>query len=235
MVKIIAHRGFSERYPENTVLALEKAVELGVDAVEFDVKSTADGVLCLLHDVTVDRTTDGRGVLAEMRWSEVSSLDAGRWKAPHFSGVRIPTLAEVLEVIPSGVEMNIHAWPEGRVTRGIIAQLKEKGKVDQAYIATSAEQIALVRELCPELRVCNMTHQREGDYLELSIRIHSDLVQFFAQDLTPELVQQAHQAGILVNVFYANDVETMYRFLNWGVDAILTDRPDLLLAARDKS
>ena len=113
--------------------------------------------------------------------------------------------------------------------------MKEKGKVDQAYIATSAEQIALVRELCPELRVCNMTHQREADYLELSIRIHSDLVQFFAQDLTPELVRQAHQAGILVNVFYANDVETMYRFLNWGVDAILTDRPDLLLAARDKS
>jgi len=235
MVKIIAHRGFSERYPENTVLALEKAVELGVDAVEFDVKSTADGVLCLLHDVTVDRTTNGRGALAEMRWSEVSLLDAGGWKAPHFSGVRIPTLAEVLEVIPPSVEMNIHAWPEERVTRGIIAQLKEKGKVDQAYIATSAEQIALVRELCPELRVCNMTHQREADYLELSIRIHSDLVQFFAQDLTPELVRQAHQAGILVNVFYANDVETMYRFLNWGVDAILTDRPDLLLAARDKS
>lgn len=231
MVAIIAHRGFSGVYPENTLLAFRQAIDLGVDAIEFDVKATKDGVICLLHDFTVDRTSDGHGAIAEMTWREITALDAGTWKGAKFAGNRIPTFEQALDTIPPAIEINIHALGVDHVTHSIVTALQQKGRIENVYLATQASQITLARTLCPQLRVCNMSPQRDPDYLDRSVQVQSDLVQFFAQDLTPGLVERAHAHGIKVNVFYANDVPTTNQFIKWGVDAILTDYPDVLLAA----
>jgi glycerophosphoryl diester phosphodiesterase len=100
---VIAHRGFSGRYPENTLKAFEEALKLPIDAVELDVRRTKDGVLVVIHDETVDRTTNGKGKVRDLTWSEIQKLDAGSWKGKEFAGERIPRLEEALQLINARV------------------------------------------------------------------------------------------------------------------------------------
>ena len=95
-IYVAAHRGWSEKYPENTMLAFRAAAELGVDQIELDVRCTADGELVVIHDATVDRTTNGHGAVADMTLSELRALDAGSWKGEEFAGANIPTLDEFI-------------------------------------------------------------------------------------------------------------------------------------------
>jgi len=96
---VVAHRGFSGRFPENTLRSFREALQLPIDAVELDVRRTKDGVLVVIHDPTVDRTTNGRGRVADLTWDELQRLDAGAWKGSEFVGERIPRLEEVLKLI----------------------------------------------------------------------------------------------------------------------------------------
>ncbi len=104
-IYVAAHRGWSERYPENTMLAYRKAAELGVDQIETDVRVTRDGELVVIHDATVDRTTNGHGRVEDLTLAELLALDAGSWKGEEFAGERIPTFAEFLEFAVSLPEM----------------------------------------------------------------------------------------------------------------------------------
>ena len=106
--RVIAHRGFSAIAPENTLVAIEKAIELGADMVEFDVTVTADGEVVVIHDETLGRTTDGRGKVMEKTLEELQRLDAGSWFAPEFAGESIPTLEQVLAPTFSADEL--HAY-----------------------------------------------------------------------------------------------------------------------------
>ena len=106
-VYVAAHRGWSEKYPENTMIAFEKAVELGVDQLETDIRMTKDGELVLLHDGKVDRTTNGTGKVCDMTLAEVRNLDAGSWKGEEFAGCQIPTLSEFLEFLQQYPEMTV--------------------------------------------------------------------------------------------------------------------------------
>lgn len=98
-MRVAAHRGFSEKYPENTMEAFRAAIEIGADEIETDVRVTADGELVLIHDETVNRTTDGEGKVCEMTLAELKKLDAGVKKGAEFAGARIPTLRELLELV----------------------------------------------------------------------------------------------------------------------------------------
>ncbi len=105
---ICAHRGAMETHPENTLAAFKEAVFLGAHMIEFDVRLTKDGHLVILHDETVDRTTNGMGKISELTLHEVKQLDAGSWKSEIFTGEKIPTLQEVLIVLPENIWLNIH-------------------------------------------------------------------------------------------------------------------------------
>ncbi|MBE6712160.1 MAG: hypothetical protein E7580_01425 [Ruminococcaceae bacterium] len=98
-IYVAAHRGWSKKYPENTMLAFRKALELGVDQLETDVRITRDGELVLIHDATVDRTTSGSGKVCDMTLAELQELDAGSWKDPAFAGERIPKFTDLLELV----------------------------------------------------------------------------------------------------------------------------------------
>lgn len=106
-VYVAAHRGWSEKYPENTMIAFEEAVKLGVDQLETDIRLTKDNELVLIHDGAVDRTTDGTGKVCDMTLAELRALDAGSWKGEQFKGCRIPTLMEFLEFLQNCPEMTI--------------------------------------------------------------------------------------------------------------------------------
>ena len=106
-IYVAAHRGWSEKYPENTMIAFEEAVKLGVDQLETDIRLTKDNELVLIHDAKVDRTTNGTGNVCEMTLAELRSLDAGSWKGEEFCGCRIPTLLEFLEFLQQYPEMTV--------------------------------------------------------------------------------------------------------------------------------
>ena len=102
MVANVAHRGASGDYPENTLLAFEKALEIGVDEIELDLHSTKDGHLVVMHDATVDRTTDGTGAIAELTLAEIKALDAGSSFDERFRDERVPTWEEALDLVQGG-------------------------------------------------------------------------------------------------------------------------------------
>ena len=106
-IYVAAHRGWSAKYPENTMAAYKAAAELGVDQIETDIRITADGELVLIHDATVDRTTNGTGLVREKTLAELRALDAGSWKGEEFAGLQIPTLKEFMDFIATLPEMTI--------------------------------------------------------------------------------------------------------------------------------
>ena len=123
-IYVAAHRGWSEKYPENTMIAYRKAAELGVDQIEIDVRESKDGHLVIMHDATVDRTTNGNGFVEELPLAQILELDAGSWKGEEFAGERVPTFAEFLEFAVSLPDMTFDI------------ELKEyptDGREEQAY------------------------------------------------------------------------------------------------------
>jgi glycerophosphoryl diester phosphodiesterase len=233
-VRVIAHRGFSGRYPENTIVAFQRAVETGTDEIEFDVKLTADREIVILHDANVDRTTDGTGDVADMNLSHIKSLDAGVRFNQKFKGTVIPTLEEVLESIPGNVELNVHAHTSSpELVTKTLKILMEQNRVDNAYLAINSEVIPAARSVYPRIKICNM--RRQGDrtgYIEETRKWGCERLQFYtpAYELTETLVKDAHAHGIFVNVFFADTEEIMRRYIEFGVDAILTNYPDVLIS-----
>ena len=155
-IYVAAHRGWSEKYPENTMIAYKKAAELGVDQIEIDVRVTKDGELVIIHDATVDRTTNGTGKVEDLTLAELRALDAGSWKGAEFAGQRIPTFAEFLEFAVTLPEMTydieLKEYPtDGReelsysVCDRVLSLLDENGLSERCVINTFRCAIIKIR------------------------------------------------------------------------------------------
>lgn len=243
MVNVIAHRGFSGLYPEHTEVAIRKALELGVDAIEFDVRLTRDGEFVVIHDDTVDRTSDGAGSVKEMTLKELKELDFGVWFDPAFSGQRILTLSELLDLISGRVRMNVHlkadSTDRAQLVEGVVEALVGRQLLEKAFIASDEETVRLVREVEPRLATCNLTTKPPETYIERSLAMGCTILQPRnrpnKERLERSFVEQAHRYGLEVNPFYADTPDEMRRLIACGVDGILTNRPDLLIQVRTSS
>lgn len=230
----IAHRGDPEHAPESTLPAFAAAVALGVDMVEFDVHRLADGTLVVMHDATVDRCTDGSGALAEMTLAEVRALDAGSWFAAEFAGTRVPTLAEALAAIPAPILLNLHlktvAEPSWGFEQSVLAEIEAADAVHRALIVHhDLPTLDRVRTLAPELRYCLLPDGPDGfAYIDRAAREGFDVLQPNRSMMSAEFCRAVHDAEMTANVFYADDADTMRRYIAWGIDGILTNRPCLL-------
>ena len=238
-VKVIAHRGASHARPENTLPAFTHAVELGTDLLGFDCRATADGHVVVMHDSTVDRTTDGSGPVGSLTLAEIQSLDAGAWFHETYAGTRVPTLPEVLELAKAsgvGLDVQIYATDDDResLTGTVVRALADHGFDERAFIAAEEEVVLLVKELDPTRPICNLTGQRTASSLEHNQEIGSLIVQAFARYVTDDFARRAHKMGIVVNVFYADHVTEMKRLIECGIDGILTNEPGLLLGLLDR-
>ncbi len=227
-----AHRGDNAAAPENTIPAIAAAVRMGAKQIEFDVRLSRDGRLVIMHDATVDRTTNGTGKVAELTFSGLRALDAGSWFGEAFAGTKVPTLEEVLAAIPKGVRMNVHLADVAGVAMQAASLLARMGRLDDAFLACTLEQAAEVRGAFPQLRICNMSRQG-GDlwkYVDLTIAAKAGFIQLrdgaggaIPQDLA-KAVEKLHRHGITVNYFGANDAVKIRALAAAGVDYILTDR-----------
>lgn len=243
--QLIAHRGGAGLAPENTMAAFRSAVEAwDADILEMDVRATADGHLVVIHDETVDRTTDGTGLLSEMTWADARRLDAGfRFRDPEGRrsfrgrGVRLPLFEEVLDafrdvrvvVEPKAAEA---AAPLVRAIRA--ADAEERVLIGAVFEATRADARGYTgpwgasREqvtrfwLLSHIGLAGRWYAPAADGFQLPERSGRVRV------VTPRLLRAARAANMPVYVWTVNDPADMRRLLRWGADGIMTDRPDLL-------
>ncbi|MCC6491134.1 MAG: glycerophosphodiester phosphodiesterase [Candidatus Hydrogenedentes bacterium] len=229
-----AHRGDQKSAPENTLPAFQLAVEKGAHQIEFDVQLSKDGVLVLMHDATVDRTTNGAGKVSDLTFDQLRALDAGSWFRVEFAGTRIPTLREALETITPPTLCNVHLKDTPGVAAATAKLLAEMGRLEQCFLACTVEQAQEARRVAPTIRICNMSRQ-EGNrdaYVQSTLAQQCAFIQLHKQnglEGLPEAVARLHAGGVKVNFFGAQDEPTIRALAAAGVDYILTDDLDLCL------
>jgi len=224
---ICAHRGASATHPENTIVAFQEAGRLGAQMIEFDLWLTKDGQPIVMHDASVDRTTDGKGKIASLTLAEIKRLDAGAKKGPQFKGARVPTLEEALDVMPKGVWLNIH-MKEGAALGKIVAEtLQRKGRADQVFLACTAEAAKAARQILPGIKICCMDRQygQVDKYVESAIAARADFIQLVGK-VPPnfgELVSKLKEHKIRINYFGITDPDGLRKLFSAGVDFPLVD------------
>lgn len=222
-----AHRGFSEAYPENTLLAFEKAIEAGADRIETDLALTKDGVVVLMHDNTVDRTTDGQGGVAAFTLEELKRLDAGSWKSPEFAGERVPTLAEALELTAGRAELNLEIKSNGRTRSSVRATIAaaaavilEHDALDRVVFSSfDYEALLRVREHLPEARLLLLDWDAPSEFGWLDVAIAQGFYGWSPRSeyLTFERAQHAKEAGLFIHTGAVSN-PNMPMWFEWGVD-----------------
>ncbi len=234
---VVAHRGFSGRFPENTLRSFREALQLPIDAVELDVRRTKDGVLVVIHDPTVDRTTNGRGRVADLTWDELQRLDAGAWKGSEFVGERIPRLEEVLKLIDGCVVVFVEIKEVG-TEADIVATLGRLDAFDWVKIGSFyPSAIATVRQLAPNLPCSLIGGAKVGEsnetfkaFVQEALRCGANSVTVNYPALTPERIRYCHQRGLFVGTWTVNNAELAEKMTAMGVDAIASDFPDIVLS-----
>jgi glycerophosphoryl diester phosphodiesterase len=249
-VLVFAHRGGQGLWPPNTLYAYERAVALGVDVLEMDIHATSDGVLVVRHDPSVEATTDGRGLIRELTLAEIKSLDAGyRWTADggqtypyRGQGITIPTLEEVLTAFPDA-PLNIDIKPrDASVVTPFYQLLRDYHKLDQVVVGSfHDDQLRRFRALCPQAATAaGVAETRRFFWLNLfflSFVYHAEATAFQIPEyagrlhvITPRFIRGAHARNMQVHVWTVNDLADMQRLIEWGVDGIMSDYPDRLMA-----
>ena len=232
-----AHRGFSGHYPENTLLAFSKAVELGVEIVEFDVRESSDGALVILHDALLDRTTEGSGPVNAFSLAELKCLNATYWRGPHDTGKRmpfpegeerIPTLEEALALLAGKVGLNIQVYTDSRTSLEKILRLylDYDLKASGFLMLKSFEEGEWIRAFSPDVAIC-IGEDRAN--LDRHLAFGVDYIQPTRDCLTDRYVQRLIESGLPANIFYANDPASISTLIGQRVPGIMSDRPDVLL------
>ena len=229
---LCAHRGASATHPENTLAAFREAIRLGAQMIEFDVYVTVDKELVIMHDPTVNRTTDGKGKISEMTLAEIKQLDAGVRKAPEFKGERVPTLKETLDIMPVNVWLNIHL-KEGKeagekVARAVVAA----NRIHQAFLACGVEAAQAAHAVEPRILICNMDRQGGSqEYVDRTLEVKAAFIQLagpVTQDL-PKYCRQLKDAGVHINYFGVDSAEEVRKMFAAGVDFPLVNDAGALM------
>jgi glycerophosphoryl diester phosphodiesterase len=244
---VYAHRGGAALRPENTIAAFDNGLAVGADGLELDVRLTRDGAVVVHHDDTLERTTSGRGRLGACTTDELRSVDAGYWFKPTDAGhdfpyrgigVCVPLLRDVLArypAIPLIIELKQNL-PE--LAHRTIDQLREAGALDRAALGSFSWRVLRVaRAYEPGVATGASREEtrlalyrswvgwplKDEAYREFQVPEKSGPTRIVSR----RFIRHAHRAGLPVKVWTVNDAEDMRRLIDWGVDALITDRPDL--------
>lgn len=237
--QIIAHRGASGHAPENTLAAYRLAIELGAHFIEADLQSTRDGHIVAFHDAELQRTTNGRGVVAESTLDEVRSIDAGRWFDRDFAGQRVPTLEEVLGLgreSEVGFYFQLRSGYSAEFGRLLVRAVRDMDAMLRVVVVSpAAADIEELRKLEDGVVTGILFSERSPDALELAAQ--SGARQFCLREdlVTGELVNRAHGAGLLTVAWTVNAPARMRELVATGVDRMVTDFPDRLRATIEDS
>ncbi len=236
---IFAHRGASAQAPENTLAAFELACSQGADAIELDAKLSADGEVMVIHDPTVERTTDGRGRVAELTLADLRAFDAGSFFSEKYRGEKIPTLDQVFESVGRRLFINVEltnytTWYDQLVEK--VCLLVRRHKLEERVLFSSflASNLKKAAKLVPEVPRGLLI---KGGWLGAWSRsfgfafgnyaaLHPKLV-----DVSKREVSRVHRLKRRIHVWTVNQVEDVLRLNEWGVDGIITHDPQMALRA----
>ena len=236
--RLCAHRGFSTVAPENSLPAFGSAVALGAAEIEFDLWWTKDGEIVSIHDATLDRVSDGKGKVYEHTYAELQKFDFGSKTGRHFAGLKILRFEDILRKLSCHTLMNIHmkdvgkAWDEEHA-RKVIRLIEAFDAQDHVYFMTSCgplqDQLARLAPGIPRCMGNGRNDMGRPDIVDQAIAHKCQMVQLFKPYFDQSTIDRAHAAGLRVNVFWSDDPEEAKKFLDMGVDTILTN--DYLLIA----
>ncbi|HHZ13949.1 MAG: glycerophosphodiester phosphodiesterase [Caldicoprobacterales bacterium] len=240
MALIIAHRGASGYAPENTMAAFEKALEMGAEGIELDVHLTADGEIVVIHDHTIDRTSDGKGVVGALTLEEIRKYDFGAWFDPKFKGQRIPTLGEVFELLEDwdGL-LNIEVKSGPILYPGIEEKLVDMVKswnFRGRIIFSSFNHYSLrdIKALDPSMEIGLLYMAGLVEPWKYAKDLNAQALHPLYYNVVPELVAGCKENGIKLNPFTIDEEKEMEMIMRAGVDGIITDYPDRALNVRKR-
>jgi len=236
---IIAHRGASAYYPENTLSSFEGAIAMGADMVELDVQLSSDKEVVVFHDEKISRCTDGRGRIADHTLAQLKKLDAGSWFDKKFQNTRIPTLAEALIICKNKIAVNIEIKTEA-VSKMFFGGIEEKclkiverSVMNGHVVFSSFDPCAIMhlKQIDNNITVAVLFEKKiYGSKLPSDIieSVGADAFNCSGSEFNQKWLANVKLNNIPVNIYTVNDTKNMKRFINLGVSGIFTNKPDLL-------
>ena len=230
---IIAHRGASGVAPENTLAAFSRAADLGAKGVELDVNITSDGIAVVIHDETVERCSDGKGAVAEKTYSQIRELDAGKWFSDEFTGERIPTLKEAIDlIVKRGLFLNLEIKPspglDEQTAKVVSVDIEKYWPRDAQIIVSSFSQIAIsaFHQALPHIPCGIISDNVPENWHQLLLQ--NDCVSFHMHysAAKPDVVKDIKSAGYLVLAYTVDDPKIAKDLYAMGVDGIFTNFPE---------
>ncbi len=218
---LIGHRGCKDIEPENTLLAIKKAIAIGVDGVEIDVRLSKDKELVVIHDDTLDRTTNGKGFVKNLILKELKKLNAGK-------GEKIPTLQEVINVIKDRIYLLIELKAEG--TEKSVVELIKKNKLKKAIIISFIHQLVKnVKKIDKKIKTGILFKDNQTDPVVMAKNTNSEFVFPKYELVDKEFVVKCHKKGIRVAAWNINNPDELKKASKLGLDIIYSNRPDILI------
>jgi glycerophosphoryl diester phosphodiesterase len=241
-MKVVGHRGASAHAPENTLASFRRAMADGADGIEFDVHRSFDGVFVVVHDFLVDRTTDGSGLVSDLRSEVLTSLDAGSWFSPAFRGESIPCLDQVLDL--ADVEFELEAKFFGRPDlEALVAHVQSAKVLDRIeFTSSNTPMLMALKRLEPAARIGVFSRRREPWMVEAVFEsfvvsqaefAEADVVHVHAEDITPALADRLRRNGHTVHANDATGPDDVERALRSGADRTSTDDPAMARSTID--
>jgi len=232
----LGHRGAPKAAPENTIASFQKAREMGADGVELDVMLCADGKVVVIHDSSVNRTTDGHGRVSELALAQLKALDAGSWFGPQFAGEPIPTLREALEWAGDDMLLNIElkdfSLDANGLEQKVIAMVRDYGAEHRVLLSSfNPLRIWRVKYLAPSLHTGLIYKQRLPIFLRrawLRLLARPDALHPEYKMVTDAYLLWARRKGYRINVWAPDQASEMQRLIAQKIDMIITNRPDVL-------
>ncbi len=241
---VVAHRGYSGRYPENTVSAFEAAIVAGADMIELDVCMTKDRVPIVIHDKTLERTTDGHGLVSEFTLSKLKKLDAGSWFSPEFEGESIPTLEEILMQIRGRISVNIEIKPESfesndpddAIEKQICIMVEKFGMIESVIISSFEHSFFQRIKLWQRknnnntsIRIAPLQEKSPSQENVLKLCKSTEAYSFHLDErfLTTSTVEFLNANHLRTIAYTINNEKRIEHLIKWGVNGIITDEPEL--------
>jgi glycerophosphoryl diester phosphodiesterase len=222
MVYVVGHRGAAGEQPENTLTGFRYALDLGVDFVECDVHLTRDGRLVVMHDATVDRTTNGQGAISALSLARIRSLDAG-------DGEQVPTFDEVLDLVAGRAPLLCELKGNG-VEEAAVAAVADHSLEDQViFTSFSLDRLATVRQLGDHYRLGAILPNASEIEIARAVALGAEAIGVRYTNLCYRILAQAHEAGLQVRAWNPDTLAEQQAMIVLGVDGISTNRPSLLL------
>lgn len=240
---VFAHRGASAHAPENTLAAFELALAQNADAIELDVKLSADGYAVVIHDSTVDRTTRSHGRVKDLSFQQLRSMDAGGFFSEKYQGEKIPSLEEVFEAVGKrtfiNVELTNYTTPRDSLVDTVCMLVKRFGLQKHVLFSSFfASNLSKARAYLPEVPRGLLAFNGFLGAWARSFGFNFGSYQAlhpYLKDVTSQQVQRVHRLNRRIHVWTVNAAEDMRRLFDWGVDAIFTDDPQLAVRVRSES